>query len=115
MTDEQYNKMVGMLITATEKEKLTWTELTNKFYVNVGGCGITLATAYFDDDTSGYTLSLTNSKGATFASYTVDEYTAPEQYKQLGKLYALVKDAIYQISKSEKSILDELKKLTGNE
>lgn len=112
MTQEQYNSMIAMLITATLSKKLTWEENEGTFSTTVNGCGIGLWSSYdYSIDTSSYTLQLSNSEGVAFETNTFSENVNLDEYNQLDKLYNTIRDVNYRISASEKCILDGLKKL----
>lgn len=60
---------------------------------------------------SNYTLELVNAKGMVFNTYSVDELSDKSGYDRLDGLYALVKDSVYQITESERKILEGLEEL----
>lgn len=114
MTQQQYNDMVEMLISATKNGKLKWDELTGKFKTKVNNCPISLSYTYdLTINDSVYLLSLSNSSGHQFASYSFSESDAGISYKRLEDLYSAIKDSIYHISESENNILNGLKYMTG--
>ena len=112
MTEEEYNRMVDLLVKATQAGNLEWIERKGRFSATVNGCGITL---YPDYDpmigNSNYTLELLNAKGMVFNTYSIDELSDKSGYDRLDELYALVKDSVYQIAESERKILEGLEEL----
>ena len=91
MTEEEYNRMVDLLVKATQAGNLEWVERKGRFSATVNGCGIVL---YPDYDpmigNSNYTLELLNAKGMVFNTYSVDELSDKSGYDRLDKLYVLV-------------------------
>lgn len=112
MTEEEYNRMVDLLIKATQSGNLKWTEDKGRFSATVNGCGITL---YPDYDTlignATYSLELSNSNGLVFNTYSADELSDKFGYERLDGLYILVKDSVYRIAESERKILEGLEEL----
>ena len=62
---------------------------------------------------SSYTLELVNAKGMVFNTYSVDELSDKSGYERLDELYLLVKDSVYQITESERKILEGLEELAA--
>ena len=112
MTEEEYNRMVDLLVKVTQAGNLEWVEKKGRFSATVNGCGIVL---YPDYDpligNSNYTLELVNAKGMVFNTYSVDELSDKSGYEHLDGLYILVKDSVYQIAESERKILEGLEEL----
>ncbi len=112
MTEKEYDLMVEKLTLATQARKLEWREDKSRFSTVVNGCPITI---YPDYDplleNSSYSLALANPQGVVFNTYSVDEISDKSGYERLDKLYAMIKDSIYQISESEQKILKGLEYL----
>lgn len=112
MTEKEYNRIVDLLIKTTQAGNLKWIENKSRFSAIVNGCGITLYPDY--DPLIGnatYSLELSNPKGMVFNTYSVDELSDKSGYDRLDGLYALVKDSVYQITESERKILEGLEEL----
>ena len=62
---------------------------------------------------SNYALELVNAKGMVFNTYSVDELSDKSGYERLDELYLLVKDSVYQITESERKILEGLEELAA--
>lgn len=115
MTNEQYQNMLDMLISATRQRKLDWEDNGGHYKALVGDCSIQLAASYdFEVEENVYTLSLFNSKGQKFAAYYSSGSSANENmdYEKLNQLYSTINDSIYRITESENCILSKLDELT---
>lgn len=114
MTKEEYNLMVDRLTLATLAKKLKWKEDKQHFSTIINECPITI---YPDYDpligNSSYLLTLANTQGMVFSTYSVDENSDKFGYDRLDNLYAIIKDSIYQIRESEQKILKGLEDLVG--
>lgn len=114
MTEKEYNLMVEKLTLATQARKLEWKENKLRFSTVINECPITI---YPDYDplleNSSYSLALANPQGKIFNTYSVDEISDKAGYERLGKLYAMIKDSIYQVSESERKILSGLEELVS--
>ena len=90
-----------------EKEKKGFSTIVNECPIKI----------YPDYDTflgcSNYSLALANPQGVVFNTYSVDELSDKSGYDRLNDLYVIIKDSIYQISESEKKIMDGLDALVG--
>lgn len=119
MKDDDYKKMIDMLIQATVGNKMEWRESSNpngSYITSVEGCGIKIWPDYdiqFDD--SSYSISLANPDGRVFSTYSYNEADNSEEYQHLGNLYNAIRDAVYRITESENRILNGLRKLTEKE
>lgn len=117
MKEEEYQKMLNMLIEATETKKIVWDEEPNSkgaYSTFIGGCPVKIWKDYnFNTDEDSYTLVLANPDGRVFSTYSYSEGDASEYYKQLSRLYLVISDVVYRISESEKLILDGLKEMFG--
>ena len=115
MTNEQYMKMVKMLIAATVSEKIKWIEQNGDFLVSINKCQISLSSSYdISIDSSTYSLSLMNTDGIMFETYTFDENSDKEKFDKLNILYGIIKDKTYKISESENLIINGLEELLKN-
>lgn len=115
MTNEQYQRMLDMLIVATQKRKLDWHESKEYYSVQIGDCAIHLTSDYdYDVGETFYTISLYNSDNQKFADYYISNSSVDDdqEYEKIRNLYESVKDSIYRITESEKNILDNLEELT---
>lgn len=113
MTEEQFIKMIEMLVETTRKDKLKWNENGGRFITSVGGCKIILSSNYdVSIDSSYFKLALHNKEGKEFASHTYFDSTDKAKYEELAKLYNVINDRYYKISESEKIILEGLEELT---
>lgn len=117
MKEEDYQKMLKLLIEATETKKIVWKEESNSkgaYSTYIGGCPVKVWKDYnFNTDEDSYTLVLANPDGRVFSTYSYSEGDASEYYKQLSRLYLVISDVVYRISESEKLILDGLKEMFG--
>lgn len=111
MTTSDYENMVSMLIRVTDNRLLDWTEDEKGFTASVGNCSIRLST-YYDTSVNinEYVLSLFNTKGEKFESFSYDE--SDNEYSKLDTLYHSIRDSIYHITESEKNILDSLEDMS---
>ena len=113
MTEEQFIKMIEMLVEATRKDKLKWDENGGRFITSVGSCKIILSSNYeVSIDSFYFKLALYNEEGKEFASYIYSDSTDKTKYAELAKLYNVINDRYYKISESEKIILEGLEELT---
>ena len=111
MKEEDYKKMIDMLIQATIMNKIKWAEYTNtsgSYTTSVEGCGLKI----WPD--ASYVISLANPDGRVFSTYSYSEADNSEEYQHLGNLYNAIRDAVYRITESENLILSGLRNLTGN-
>ena len=118
MKEEDYKKMIDMLIQATIMNKIKWAEYTNtsgSYTTSVEGCGLKIWPDYdIEIDDSSYVISLANPDGRVFSTYSYSEAYNSEEYQHLGNLYNAIRDAVYRITESENLILSGLRNLTGN-
>lgn len=118
MKDDDYKKMIDMLIMATVGNKIEWRENakpTGSYETSVAGCGIKIWTDYdiqFDD--TSYSISLANPDGRVFSTYSYNEADNTEEYQHLGTLYNAIRDMVYRITESENLILNGLRNMTEN-
>ena len=112
MTEEQFIKMLELLVEATRKDKLKWDENGGYFKTTIDGCKIILSSNYdVSIDSYYFRLALHNKEGKEFASYTYFDSTDKAKYEELAKLYNVINDRFYKISESEKIILEGLEEL----
>lgn len=111
MNQQNYNRMVDMLTTATQSKKILWQEDASHsaFYTQINGCKVTIYSVYdITIDESSYSLSLTNPNNEVFYTYSFSESTDKDEYKKLKNLYAVIRDVVYRITESENLILQGL-------
>lgn len=117
MKEEDYQKMLKMLIEATETKKIVWKEETNSkggYSTCIGGCPVKICKDYdFHTEEDSCTLVLSNPDGRAFSTCSYSEGDDSEYYTQLSRLYLVISDVVYRISESEKLILDGLKEMLG--
>lgn len=69
MNQQNYNRMVDMLIAATKSKKILWHEDTshNAFYTEINGCNVTVCSIYeVAIDESSYSLAMANPNNEVF-------------------------------------------------
>lgn len=119
MNQQNYNRMVEMLIAATKSQKILWEEDTqhNAFYTQINGCIVTIYSVYeLSVDESSYSLSLANINNEVFYTYSFSDTTDKEEYEKLKTLYYEIRDVVYRITESENLILKGLERaLTKSE
>lgn len=119
MNQQNYNRMVEMLIAATKSQKILWEEDTqhNAFYTQINGCTVTIYSVYeLSVDESSYSLSLANINNEVFYTYSFSDTTDKEEYDKLKTLYYEIRDVVYRITESESLILKGLERaLTKSE
>lgn len=119
MNQQNYNRMVEMLIAATKSQKILWEEDTqhNAFYTQINGCTVTIYSVYeLSVDESSYSLSLANINNEVFYTYSFSDTTDKEEYDKLKTLYYEIRDVVYRITESENLILKGLERaLTKSE
>lgn len=119
MNQQNYNRMVEMLIAATKSQKILWEEDTqhNAFYTQINGCTVTIYSVYeLSVDESSYSLSLANINNEVFYTYSFSDTTNKEEYDKLKTLYYEIRDVAYRITESENLILKGLERaLTKSE
>lgn len=119
MNQQDYNRMVDMLIAATKSQKILWEEDTqhNTFYTQINGCTVTIYSGYdLSVDESSYSLSLANVNNEVFYTYSFSDTTDKEEYDKLKTLYYEIRDVAYRITESENLILKGLERaLTKSE
>lgn len=119
MNQQDYNRMVDMLIAATKSQKILWEEDTqhNAFYTQINGCTVTIYSGYdLSVDESSYSLSLANVNNEVFYTYSFSDTTDKEEYDKLKTLYYEIRDVAYRITESENLILKGLERaLTKSE
>lgn len=119
MNQQNYNRMVEMLIAATKSQKILWEEDTqhNAFYTQINGCTVTIYSVYeLSVDESSYSLSLANINNEVFYTYSFSDTTDKEEYDKLKTLYYEIRDVAYRITESENLILKGLERaLTKSE
>lgn len=119
MNQQNYNRMVEMLIAATKSQKILWEEDTqhNAFYTQINGCTVTIYSVYeLSVDESSYSLSLANINNEVFYTYSFSDTTDKEEYEKLKTLYYEIRDVVYRITESENLILKGLERaLTKSE
>lgn len=111
MNQQNYNRMVDMLIDATKSQKISWQEDVqhNAFYTQINGCKVTIYSVYeISIDESSYSLSLANSNGDVFYTYSFSEAADKDEYERLRTLYIVIRDVVYRITESENLILKGL-------
>ena len=111
MNQQNYNRMVVMLINATKSQKISWQEDVqhNAFYTQINGCKVTIYSVYeISIDESSYSLSLANPNGEVFYTYSFSESTDKDEYEKLKTLYSEIRDVVYRITESENLILQGL-------
>ena len=100
MNQQNYNRMVDMLIVATKSQKILWQEDVshNAFYTQINGCRITVYSIYeITLDESSYSLSLANINNEVFYTYSFSEAADKEEYEKLKSLYSEIRDVVYRI------------------
>lgn len=113
MNQQNYNRMVDMLIDATKSQKISWQEdgQHNAFYTEINGCNVTVYSIYdVTIDESSYSLSLANPNGEVFYTYSFSEAADKDEYERLRTLYSVIRDIVYRITESENLILKGLEK-----
>lgn len=118
MNQQNYNRMVDMLIDATKSQKISWQEdgQHNAFYTEINGCIVTIYSVYeISIDESSYSLSLANSKGGVFYTYSFSEAADRNEYEKLRTLYSVIRDVVYRITESENLILKGLEEALAPE
>lgn len=119
MNQQNYNRMVEMLIAATKSQKILWEEDAqhNAFYTQINGCTVTIYSVYeLSVDESSYSLSLANINNEVFYTYSFSDTTDKEEYDKLKTLYYEIRDVVYRITESENLILKGLERaLTKSE
>lgn len=119
MNQQNYNRMVEMLIAATKSQKILWEEDTqhNAFCTQINGCTVTIYSVYeLSVDESSYSLSLANINNEVFYTYSFSDTTDKEEYDKLKTLYYEIRDVAYRITESENLILKGLERaLTKSE
>ena len=117
MNQQNYNRMVDMLIVATKSQKILWQEDVshNAFYTQINGCRITVYSIYeITSDESSYSLSLANINNEVFYTYSFSEAADKEEYEKLKSLYSEIRDVVYRITESENLILKGLENAIAN-
>jgi len=117
MNQQNYNRMVDMLIVATKSQKILWQEdvQNNAFYTQINGCRITIYSIYeITLDESSYSLSLANINNEVFYTYSFSEAADKDEYEKLKSLYSEIRDVIYRITESEILILKGLENAIAN-
>lgn len=118
MKQEKFDEMVGMLLKATEEKKIQWVEDTsaNSFSAKINGCAITIRSIYdVTIDEPSYSLSLLNTSGVVFATYSFDETADKDNFGKLKRLYFAIRDFVYHITESENMIMQGLEDLLGQD
>ena len=113
MNQQNYNRMVEMLIDATKSQKISWQEDVqhNAFYTEINDCKVTIYSVYeISIDESSYSLSLANPNGEVFYTYLFSEAADKDEYEKLRTLYSVIRDVVYRITESENLILKGLEK-----
>lgn len=111
MTDEQYEKMIELLKTTTQKGKLEWNyyNSADKFYTYVNNCKVELSIHYnagIQDSVA--SIELYNQDGLSFATYTFYSKVDINDYNLLNELDDIVRDKYYKITESENLIISGL-------
>lgn len=117
MNQQNYNRMVDMLIDATKSQKISWQEDVrhNAFYTQINGCRVTIYFVYdVTIDESSYSLSMANPNNEVFYTYSFSEATDKDEYEKLKTLYSEIRDVVYRITESENLILQGLEKALAN-
>lgn len=114
METNKFSKIIEMLTSATENNRLVWTELNTTFGTSVSGCKITVSSC-FDSFTNEYFASVAffNDKGVQFDNVMLYQTSDEEIYNEVMKLYNLISDKYYKKTESENKIIDGLKGLLG--
>ena len=118
MNQQNYNRMVDMLINATKLHKILWQEdqQHNAFYTTINGCNVTLCSVYdINIDESSISLLLANPNNEVFDTYSFSDTTGEEEYDKLKSLYSEIRDVLYRISESENLILKGLEEVLDNQ
>lgn len=113
MNQQNFDRMIGMLIEATNQKKIEWTEddSHNSFYTRINGCYVTVNSVYdvAIEETS-YSLLLANSDDEVFCTYVFNKTADQDGYERLRMLYGTIRDVLYRITESENLILQGLEK-----
>lgn len=118
MNQQNYNRMVDMLINATKLHKILWQEdqQRNAFYTTINGCNVTLCSVYdINIDESSISLLLANPNNEVFDTYSFSDTTGEEEYDKLKSLYSEIRDVLYRITESENLILKGLEEILDNQ
>lgn len=114
MNQQNYNRMVEMLIDATKSQRVIWLEdkTHNAYKTQIKGCNVIISTMYdINIDESSFSLSLANPNNEVFNTYTFGDITDKVEYNRLKSLYSAIRDVVYRITESENLILEGLEEV----
>lgn len=114
MTNEQYSKMIDMLVESTTKNLLTWNrdDGSASFYTKVNNCRLELKVFYdvtVKDNKARFEMY--NVDGRSFNRYVFSEKVDKIEYDRLYRLNRIVKDKYFKITESEQRIMQGLNDL----
>lgn len=114
MNQQNYNRMVEMLIDATKSQRIIWQEdqTHNAYKTQIKGCNVIISTVYdINIDESSFSLSLANPNNEVFNTYTFGDIADKVEYNRLKSLYSAIRDVVYRITESENLILEGLEEV----
>lgn len=119
MKKAEFEEILVMLKSATEKKKLNWSLAPNDdtlFFTTINGCRVDVS-SYYDASTMSNKayIEFYNTNGDSFRKSTYSENLSKERYNQLSDLYDCINNQYYKIKESEQLIIEGLRDMIDDE